>query len=106
MSMRIVIYGYLDSDLGAAARYRARGEASSHGLCALAHRHHAEPVPLARIAVVRSVDADTVVGDAQDAMAVGMCEVDLHASRIRVLGDVRQRFLRDAKERDLDLGNA
>src|SRR4051812_30347119 len=104
MSMRIGMCRNVDTDSGASAGYIVRLEVSAERLGALTHRDHAQTSAGAVVGFrARRVDADAVVGDGQHAVTIQVLELDLHASRACVLGDVRERLLRDAKERDLRL---
>jgi hypothetical protein len=89
----------LDEDRRAFARFRFDLEFSADQAGALAHAKQTHTAP--GYAAVASIEADAVVLDDQDDDVIAALEHHVDSAGVRVLGDVGERFLRDAVEGDL-----
>src|SRR4029077_16350573 len=94
---------YPHGELRSAAGQRLNLEMTADRLRAFSHRHHAESGLRLVRGIFHALEADSVVLNGHHAFAVRMIERNFDAASAGVLCDVVERFLGDAKERDLDL---
>ena len=72
-------------------------ELAAERIRSLAHRHESMR---GGVVPFREIDADAVIGDAEQPLISVLLERDRHVFRLRIFGDVGQRFLHDAIKRD------
>src|SRR5262245_59036686 len=93
----VVLHQNLHAAVGAGLQRKVRADR----LGALAHDQEAPAGPRARAVDPLRVEADPIVAHRQHGAAVPATNRDLHALRVGVLGDVVERFLRDAEHREV-----
>src|SRR6266571_874572 len=94
---------YPHGELRPAAGQRLNLEMTADCLRTFSHRHHAESRFRRGRSIFYAIEADSVVLHGHNAFAVRMIERNFDAASAGMLCDVVERFLGDAKKRDLDL---